>query len=65
MLGAVIVHAIVCAIGGTLGAVGILLNTFQIPIKLGATLILVMATYKLNKSGICKINPQSQGTSKT
>ena len=45
------------AIGGTLGALGILLNTFQIPIKLSAILILVVATYKLNKSGVCKIKP--------
>ena len=50
--------AVAGAIGGTLGALGILLNTFQIPIKLGATLILVIATYKLNKSGVCKIKPQ-------
>jgi hypothetical protein len=47
--------AVAGAIGGTLGALGILLNAFQIPIKLGALLILVLATYKLNKSGVCKI----------
>jgi hypothetical protein len=41
--------AVAGVIGGTLGALGILLNTFQIPIKLGATLILIVATYKLNK----------------
>ena len=51
--------AVAGAIGGTLGALGILLNTFQIPIKLAATLILVVATYKLNKSGICKIKQLS------
>lgn len=52
--------AVAGTIGGALGAVGILLNAFQIPIKLGAMLILVVATYKLNKSGVCKIKPQSQ-----
>ena len=51
--------AVAGAIGGTLGALGILLNAFQIPIKLGATLILVVATYKLNKSGVCQITPPS------
>src|SRR5208283_4839422 len=49
--------AVAGAIGGTLGAVGILLNAFQIPIKLGAMLILLVATYKLNQSGVCKIRP--------
>ena len=57
--------AVAGAIGSTLGAVGILLNAFQIPIKLGATLILVVATYKLNKSGVCKIKPQSQVSQKS
>jgi hypothetical protein len=52
--------AIAGIIGGTLGEVGILLNSFQIPIKLGALVILVVATYKLNKSGVCKIDPPSQ-----
>jgi hypothetical protein len=52
------------AIGGALGALGILLNVFQIPIKLGAMLILVVATYKLNKSGVCKIKPSRQSASK-
>ena len=52
--------AVAGAIGGTLGALGILLNTFQILIKLGATLILLVAAYKLNKSGVCKIRPQPQ-----
>jgi len=47
--------AVAGTLGGVLGAVGILLNAFQIPIKLAATLILVLAAYKLNKSGICKI----------
>jgi len=51
------------AIGGTLGAVGILLNAFQIPIKLGAMLILLVATYKLNKSGVCKIRRPLQAQS--
>ncbi len=51
--------AVAGTIGGALGAVGILLNAFQIPIKLGAMLILVVATYKLNKSGVCKIRPSS------
>ena len=55
--------AVAGTIGGALGAVGILLNAFQIPIKLGAMLILVVATYKLNKSGVCKIRPQSQRVS--
>jgi hypothetical protein len=49
--------AVAGAVGGTLGALGILLNAFQIPIKLGAMLILVAATYQLNKSGVCKIKP--------
>ena len=52
--------AVAGTIGGALGAVGIFLNAFQIPIKMGATLILVVATYKLNKSGACKISPPSQ-----
>jgi hypothetical protein len=47
--------AVAGTIGGALGAVGILLNAFQVPIKLGALLILVVATYKVNKSGVCKI----------
>ena len=47
--------AVAGTIGGALGAVGILLNAFQIPIKLGAGLILAFATYKLNKSGVCKV----------
>ncbi len=51
--------ALAGTVGGALGAVGILLNVFQIPIKLGAMLILVVATYKLNKSGVCKIRPLS------
>jgi hypothetical protein len=52
--------AVAGTIGGALGAVGILLNAFQIPIKLGALLILAVATYKLNKSGLCKIRPPLQ-----
>ena len=52
--------AVAGTIGGALGAVGILLNAFQIPIKLGAALILVVSTYKLNKSGVCKITPPPQ-----
>ena len=55
--------AVAGAIGGTLGAVGILLNAFQIPIKLGAMLILLIATYKLNKSGVCKIRPSPHAKS--
>lgn len=54
--------AVAGAIGGTLGTLGILLNAFQTPIKLGALLILVVATYKLNKSGVCKIKPSSPRT---
>ncbi len=46
--------------GSALGVVGILLNAYQIPIKLGAMLILVVATYKLNKSGVCRVSPASQ-----
>lgn len=53
--------AVAGTVGGVLGAVGIVLNTFQIPIKLVATLILLIATYKLNKSGICKLTPPSGG----
>lgn len=52
--------AVAGTIGGALGAAGILLNAFQIPIKLGATGILVVATYKLNKSGVCKIRTSTQ-----
>jgi hypothetical protein len=52
--------AVAGTIGGALGAVGIILNAFQIPIKLGALLILVVATYKLNKSGVCKISPSTR-----
>ncbi len=52
--------AIAGTVGGAIGAVGILLNAFQIPIKLSALLILVIATYKLNKSGVCKIDLHSQ-----
>jgi len=56
--------AVAGAIGGTLGALGILLNAFQIPIKLSAMLILVVAIYKLNDSGVCKIKPPPQSDSK-
>jgi hypothetical protein len=49
--------AIAGTVGGVLGAVGIVLNAFQIPIKIAAALILVFSTYKLNKSGVCKIKP--------
>ena len=52
--------AIAGTVGGTLGAVGILINSFQIPIKLSALMILAVATYKLNKWGVCKIDPPSQ-----
>ena len=48
-------------VGGALGAVGILLNAFQIPIKLVAILILLLSAYKLNKSGVCKIRPAATG----
>src|SRR5208337_2805208 len=48
--------AVAGTIGGALGAVGILLNAFQIPIKLGAMLILVVATSKLNKSGYARLS---------
>ena len=51
--------AVAGTVGGVLGAVGIALNTFQIPIKLAATLILLIATYKLNRSGICKLSHPS------
>ncbi|MGA3295906.1 MAG: hypothetical protein ABSD41_00480 [Candidatus Bathyarchaeia archaeon] len=56
--------AVAGAIGSTFGALGILLNAFQIPIKLGATFILMVASYKLNKSGVCKIKPKPQAASK-
>jgi hypothetical protein len=49
--------AIAGTVGGVLGAVGIVLNAFQIPIKIAAALILVFSAYKLNKSGVCKITP--------
>jgi len=46
--------AVAGTVGSALGALGILVNIFQIPIKLGAILILAFSTYKLNKSGVCK-----------
>jgi hypothetical protein len=52
--------AVAGTVGGALGAVGILLNAFQIPIKVAATLILMFSTYKLNKSGVCKITQRRQ-----
>ncbi len=52
--------AVAGGIGGALLAVGIMLNALQIPIKLGAMLILVVAAYKLNKSGVCRIRPRPQ-----
>ena len=52
--------AVAGTVGGALGAVGILLNAFQIPIKIAATLILVFSTYKLNKSGVCRITEPRQ-----
>jgi hypothetical protein len=50
--------AVAGTVGGALGAVGILLNAFQLPIKLAAALLLVIAGYELNKSGVCRINPR-------
>ena len=52
--------AVAGTVGGAMGAVGILLNTFQLPIKATATLILVFATYKLDKSGVCEIRPANR-----
>ena len=49
--------AIAGTVGGVLGGVGIILNAFQIPIKIAAALILMFSTYKLNKSGVCKMTP--------
>ena len=54
--------AIAGTVGSTLGAVGIFLNTLQVPIKAGSVLILLVATYKLDKSGICKINAKLRTT---
>ena len=54
--------AVAGAVGGTLGAVGILLNAFQIPIKVAAMLLLVFAVYKLNKSGVCEVRVPAQST---
>lgn len=51
--------AVAGTIGGALGALGIVLNAFQIPIKIAAILILAFSTYKLNSSGVCKIRPQA------
>lgn len=48
-------------VGGALGVVGILLNAFQIPIKLVAILILILSAYTLNKSGVCKVRPALPG----
>jgi len=53
--------AVAGSIGGALGAVGILLNAFQIPIKLAAVAILLFATYKINKTGVCKISYPARG----
>ena len=53
--------AVAGTIGGALGAVGILLNAFQIPIKLAAVAILLFATYKINKTGVCKISYPVRG----
>jgi len=50
------VLAVAGTVGGALGALGILLNAFQVPIKFAATLILIFAVYKLNSSGVCKIS---------
>ena len=52
--------AVAGAVGGTLGALGILLNAFQVPIKLAAMLLLVFALYKLNESGVCKVRAPAQ-----
>ena len=52
--------AVAGTVGSTLGALGILVNIFQIPIKLGAVFILAFATYKLNKSGVCKVRFPTQ-----
>jgi hypothetical protein len=52
--------AVAGTVGGAVGAVGILLNPFQVPIKAAATLILVFATYKLDKSGVCEIRSASR-----
>jgi len=49
--------AVAGTVGGAVGAVGILLNIFQVPIKVVATLILIFATYKLDRSGLCRIRP--------
>jgi hypothetical protein len=53
--------AVAGTIGGALGAVGILLNAFQIPIKFAAVALLVFATYRVNKSGVCKIKYPTRG----
>ena len=47
--------AVAGTVGGALGAAGILLDAYQIPIKLAATLILFFTAYKLNKSNTCKV----------
>jgi uncharacterized membrane protein YkvI len=52
--------AVTGTVGSALGAIGTFLNIFQIPVKLGAILILAFAACKLNKSGICKIRFSSQ-----
>jgi len=57
--------AVAGAVGGALGAVGILLNAFQVPIKVAAVLLLLVSTYKLNKSGVCKIRTPVRNVSKT
>lgn len=52
--------AVAGAVGGALGAVGILLNAFKVPIKVAATLLLIFAIYKLDKSGVCKVRVPAQ-----
>jgi len=49
--------AVTGTFGGALGALGIILNVFQIPVKFASTLILIFAAYKLNASGVCKVRP--------
>jgi len=57
--------AVAGAVGAALGDVGILLNAFQVPIKVAAILLLLFSTYKLNKSGICKVSTPVRGVSQT
>ena len=47
--------AVAGVVGGTVATIGILLNSIQLPIKTGATLILLLAIWRLEKTGVCRV----------